>query len=864
MSYVLRLFQKLSLRRLMVVCVGIVMILMSVSLQRWSTATHAVMPIGSHDAVWMVGFYPVEGNSRWSSGANSIRLPAIHNGWNIASLDLQSGHIQTEPIDITLTTGTNQQIAWQVASNVTLVRRYVVLIPPAGGLGWLMPLDFKSSTFQVPNDPRELGVRLSQIAVSPSLLTSGIPNVLIFWWLIGAILVLLFWMAGVGWWGNIWASSSMLVALGMLFLANRFDAVIDLFEWFSTDINNPHKVQFIFLLSFGVVALVVYLIARLLPVTNTFLARISAFLQTRAFPYTSSHEHNKFAILRFFFGLIILLRAHDVASLLLPEEYFQPAGIYNGMEHFFALMIMFGFCTQFSFGFFLFVMFPIGVISLKSYTLGNDVAAMVAMFLMLTNSGRFLSVDSVIIKKYPRLRGILGYSAEIPNITTNTIAKFLLLASYWLVCLYSFSKHIDVSTWLTGVAGPMMFVNNFMSRYHVLFGQIFLQSNLAVLLARGSIIVMLIWYVVMVPGVMVGGWWRRLVIIWGILFLCLSVFFLQLGSLSLFEAIMWIALFWPQWGVDSSKKCYLFYDDKCNLCDRTVQFVRNIDVFDRIQLMPVSQNTEALHHYGITAEAALADLHGVLPNQGVVHAGYGLYELLARQLLLLWIVVPILWLGRVFRIGPMIYRFIADRRRAMFGVCALPSPKAEWNVVAPQPAPVRSLLFSMIACHVLLLGTVYLVSMPIPYLGMAGSANIMNNAAWRYGIAPIDVFNNKDLRMTENWFTLTDTTSNRLLPILDSDGSRLAYHKSDRIYFGHTLKFRRLEIGNPDCGFLGHEGKMRYFAEVWMNDSGLTGSRNFRYTQYYQAAPSPLLLEMNVYELNPTEVRCSVEYTVTR
>ena len=217
MSYVLRLFQKLSLRRLMVVCVGIVMILMSVSLQRWSTATHAVMPIGTHDAVWMVGFYPVEGNSRWSSGANSIRLPAIHNGWNIASLDLQSGHIQPEPIDVMLTTGTNQQIAWQVASNVTLVRRYVVLIPPAGGLGWFVPLDFKSSTFQVPNDPRELGVRLSQIAVSPSLLTSGIPNVLIFWWLIGAILVLLFWMAGVGWWGNIWASSSMLVVLGMWF-----------------------------------------------------------------------------------------------------------------------------------------------------------------------------------------------------------------------------------------------------------------------------------------------------------------------------------------------------------------------------------------------------------------------------------------------------------------------------------------------------------------------------------------------------------------------------------------------------------------------------------------------------------------------
>ena len=830
MSYALSSFRKLSLRRLMVVCVGIVMILMSMTIYRWSTSTSAEVMVGINNEIWLSGFYSAEGKVRWSSGANSIRLPAIHNGWNIASLDLQSGHIQTDPIEIILTTATNQQIAWNVSSATMLVRRYAILTPPAGGLGWFVPLDFKSSTFQVPNDPRELGVRLSRIAVSPSLLTSGIPNVLIFWWLIGAVLVLLFWMASVGWWGNIWASSSILAVLGILFLANRFDTVINLFEWlrinlfewFGTEISNPHKVQFMFLFSFGVVALVVYLIARLFPVTNTFLARISAFLQARAFPYTSSHEHNKFAILRFFFGLIILLRAHDVASLLLPEEYFQPMGIYNGMEHFFALMIMFGFCTQFSFGFFLFVMFPIGQYYLRTYTLGNDVAAMVATFLLLTHSGRFLSVDSVIIKKQPALRGVLGYGADFPNITTNTIAKFLLIFSYWTVCLYSFSMHLDVSSWQTGIAGPLMFVNNFMSRYHVFFAQIFLQSNLAVLLARASIIIMLIWYGVMMLGIIMGGWWRRLVIIWGILFLCLSVFFLQLGSLSYFETIMWVALFWPKWGVDSSKKCYLFYDDKCNLCDRTVQFVRNIDVFDRIQLMPVSQNAVALHHYGITTETALEDLHGVLSDQGVVRAGYALYELLARQLILLWIVVPVLWLGRVLRIGPMIYRFIADRRRAMFGVCALPSPKAEWNV-APPPAPARSLLFSMIACHILLLGTVFLFSMPMRYIGIAGSSSLMTNAAHFYGVVVIEVFNNEDLLMMENWFTLTDATSNRLLPIFESDGSRLEYHKSDRIYFGHTLKFRRLEIGNSDCAFVRQAKMMRYLTEVWMNNSGLTG-----------------------------------------
>jgi predicted DCC family thiol-disulfide oxidoreductase YuxK len=863
MMYVLNLLRKLSFRGLLIVVISIVMILMSIIFYRWSRVTQMVIPIGLHDALWVEGFHDVEGNSRWSSAANIIRLPAIHNGWNITILDLQNGHIQPEPIDITLTTATNQRVVWQISSTVMLVRKYAVLIPPAAGLRWFVPLDLKSSTFQAENDQRSLGVRLSKIVVSPSLLTSGIPNALIFWWLIGVVLVLLFWIFGGGWWSTIWGSSSVLVALGMLFLVSGVDAGVVLFDWLSTYSKSLNTVYFVFLLSFGIVALAVYLIARLFPVTNTFLPRISAFLQTRAFPYTSSHEHNKFAILRFFFGLVILLRAQDVASLLLPEEYFLPLGIYNGMEHFFALMIMFGFCTQFSFGYFIFVMFSIGESALGTSTLGNDVAAMVAMFLLLTQSGRFLSVDSVIIQKYPALRGVLGYGAELPNITTTTIAKLLLYASYWFVCLYSFSMHIDVSSWLNGTAGPLLFVNNFMSRFHVFFTQIFLQSDLAVLMARVSIIVMLVWYAVMVLGVLMGGWWRRLNIIWGVLFLCLSMFFLQLGSLSYFETIMWIVLFWPKWGVDNSKKCYLFYDDKCNLCDRTVQFVRTVDIFDRIQLMPVSHNAVALQQYGITTEAALEDLHGVLPDQGVVRAGYALYELLARQLLLLWLLVPVLWLGRVLRIGPFIYRFVAVRRRAMFGVCVLPVPKPEWNI-APQQAPVRSLLFSMIACHVLVLGAVYLASMRIPYIEIERKDSLLNNAAHIYGIAPIDVFNNTDLLMMENWFTLTEATSNRLLPVFDRDGSRFAYHKSDRIYYGHTIIFRRSEIGRPNCAFMRQEPMMRYLANIWMHQSRLTGSHEFIYTQYYQKAPSVQLLAMNAYKPNLVEVRCTVNFTVVR
>lgn len=615
--------------------------------------------------------------------------------------------------------------------------------------------------------------------------------------------------------------------------------------------------------SFVAMAGAVILATRMIPSFANLWPRFAVFLQKRAFPLTSGQERNKFALLRIVFGFIIFMRAVDVASLLLPEEYFTYVGIYNGMELIFASFIMLGLFTQFSLGFFVFSMWIIGEKALTSSTLGNDVGSMVAIFFILTESGRNLSVDSWLIRRFPGLRLILGYGKHIPGDNPITIAKFLMAASYWFVCLYSLSMHVNEPAWMTGVAGPMLFTSNFMSRFHALFEPIMVQSDLAVLLARFSLFFMILWYAMLVPWIILGGWWRKFIIIWGILFFILSGVFLQLGSLAYFEAVMWIALFWPRWGVDDTKKLLLFYDDKCNLCDRTVKFVRTIDVFDRVTLTPVSRNHDTLAQYGISVDAALEDLHGVIPPQGTVYAGYALYEALARHLLLLWIVIPILWLGRITTIGPSIYRYIAARRRAMFGVCTLPRPKPEWHT-GPRPSNELSPLLPIISWHVMLIGVIFAVSMPVPFVGIKGSRNAVVLAAQFYGITEINVFNKTDLRMVENWFTLTDVQTEALLPIFDVDGSRLEYHRSDRIYFGNTVTFRRREIVSKDCAFTRRESTIRYLANVWMADNGITGSRTIRFTHYHQPSPNQKLLAQNTYEVKPATIRCSVDFNVTR
>jgi len=163
------------------------------------------------------------------------------------------------------------------------------------------------------------------------------------------------------------------------------------------------------------------------------------------------------------------------------------------------------------------------------------------------------------------------------------------------------------------------------------------------------------------------------------------------------------------------------------------------------------------------------------------------------------------------------------------------------------------------------LSSIYAVSMPAPYVGIAGNdRHPLVMAAQFYGIAPINVFNNIDLQMVDNWFTLADTQTDTLLPILDVDGSRLAYHRSDRIYFGNTVGFRRGEIGSTDCSFTRREKSIRYLANVWMAENGITGTRAIRYTQYYRPHPDQQLLAQNIYRINPVTIRCTVDFSITR
>jgi hypothetical protein len=95
--------------------------------------------------------------------------------------------------------------------------------------------------------------------------------------------------------------------------------------------------------------------------------------------------------------------------------------------------------------------------------------------------------------------------------------------------------------------------------------------------------------------------------------------------------------------------------------------------------------------------------------------------------------------------------------------------------------------------------------------------------AW-VGLDAPQVFNDADLRMGERWpviHRIDENGQRTLVPFNGNDGERLAYHKSDMLYFGNSLRWRRRMIGNDPAAY---------------NAPGATGYEQIREVCYYDAA----------------------------
>lgn len=609
------------------------------------------------------------------------------------------------------------------------------------------------------------------------------------------------------------------------------------------------------------------------------LNRFARWLSARgAFTSDAVREAPKFALIRIVFGVFLFDRVMAIAVRMPATDWADTQVVLPVvLVTILSIMLTVGFATQLVLVAFIVWDWQLFEYWMASRTLGNDIASMLALLLLLTNAGAHFSVDGWLRKKAGAIGAAVRYTYFEDGIAPNNvvqIAKFVTLGSYWLVCVFSLMMHLSETAWMTGSAGPHLLTNQFMSRYGDEFTYLFqVGGTPAVWLARVSLWVMLPWYLLVLPGVLMGRWMRAYIIGWGILFFCLSRFVLQLGWLADFEFLFWIGLFLSPRLLGSQDDLAVAYDDRCSLCDRTVNFIRRLDLFGRIELRPVSQNHEWLQERGISATDALTDLYGVEATSGEINSGYDFYVRLTRKLFLLWPVYPVLLLGRFLKVGPMVYRVIADRRTKLFGVCQMATPKpnvrVKSNISADRDIGFGNPLLPLVV-HWSFFAIAFLWHIPAPFVGHDGMPAPFGkdkdfkhivNAAHIYGIAPINVFNQTDLRMTENWFTLSqegDNGERELLPVFNEKGQRLGLHRSDRLYFGHTVPFRRKTIDKEGCHFEQWSAQMAFLASHSFSQDAVPDE--IVYTQYFQAlVPNEDVFRGNFYPETP-RIICQVTF----
>ncbi len=590
-----------------------------------------------------------------------------------------------------------------------------------------------------------------------------------------------------------------------------------------------------------------------------------AMARRGAFRSSPTAEAPKFALLRFLFGLFLVERAVWVLVYLPPADWQDPLIVWAALSPLVAgVLVATGTCTQLTLLYLILIQWQLGERVLRTVTLGNDVAAMLALLLFFASAGAHASVDGWWMRRGGRLGRFLQrtYALDgLPSVGTLQIAKLATLAAYWCVCLYSMLSHLAEPAWMDGSAGPLLLTNNFMSSYHGQFEAFFELGPWAVLLGRVSLWAMLPWYTLLLPCVLFGGLARLYAIAWGLVFFAMSLVVLQLGWLAQFELLFFAGLFWERRWLPGAGDVELAYDDRCRLCRRTVWLLMRLDILRVLRLRPASRCEDWLTEHGIDQDAARGAIH-LVDGAGSKTRGFEAYVTLSRSLLLLAPLWPGLLLLRRVGLGDAMYRFVASRRLLWFGEC----DPVDNGPATPSPSTVRERLdrrsaIVPVAAHLSLLALLFLAAVPAPSLNWEGvpmptPARRGVEAAHLYGMTPINVFNRADLRMAENWFTLSRVApsgSLERLPILREDGSRLEWHRSDRVYFGHTLRFRRGALREErGCHFDRFRATIEWLASVDAAPEGTT----FEFVQLHQPLPELRLLLDGRYVSQPADVVC--------
>lgn len=499
-------------------------------------------------------------------------------------------------------------------------------------------------------------------------------------------------------------------------------------------------------------------------------------------------------IIRIALGCILIYRLYYIYL------YFTPLGLQGvklmllALYSALTLMVTIGFLTPIAMLSLLLLQLAINY-QFGTYTLGVDVTAMALVSFILYPAGRMYSIDARLIEKIAIFRNIYSWFEWSDRSAQVSLAKLMSFLLYGYLCVYSDLVHLDDPSWKTADASILLLSSTYLSRWPYQFQWLFENYDVAVTLARFSMYVTIAWYFCLVPFVLIGGWLRLLAEAWTILFLLLSAFVLQLSTLPYIEFLLLIFWFWDMWLEESQNRkassLNILFDDKCNLCDKTIFALKSIDLFRMISFHPISKNLDLCKFVGVEPNDLYKNIYAWDDTNSKVYSGYDFYVHVSQRIILLYPIYPILLALKLVKIGPIVYSFIARYRLKLFGVCNFPSlrsPSPQDGLSTKQGNGYFSKSFLLTVLVFFLIGLFHLPGVPSPITDSTLDSRL-GVAHHILGITPIDVFNQTDLQMTYHFYTAKNSES--IIPFTREDGSRDKWHESDKVYFGNSLLWRR-------------------------------------------------------------------------
>jgi len=482
---------------------------------------------------------------------------------------------------------------------------------------------------------------------------------------------------------------------------------------------------------------------------------------------------------RVLFGLLVLWRYFTFlgSSVLSPEPDKYLLLTVTSLVA--SLCVTLGFLTKISLGYLL--VFSLAFKSVLPGSLGDQIAMMLIWGMLIGGAGEKHSIDAYLASKGGWLKWIPlplpgKYSERI------AIARSFPLFLYWMVALNAMAYHFQDQFWLEGDVLQLLLTTPYITEYYSYLETWRNYHSLSFdWFMKISLVVQGFWELLLFPLFYIPIF-RPFVVFQGLAFFVISTMTLNLGYLPYGELLLWFFIF--GYFKPAKVPLTLFYDDKCGLCQRSVKVLAFFDVANKLSLKKLSEaNGEAQDLFQSTNSIVSYD------NRDLT-AGYDVYIILSKKLILFWPLHPFLQLGRIANIGPKIYQWVATNRskvtmcKITFEDSLKTSFKQYGNIL-----PIVLIALGLTAT-VFLSNTLYVLSIHANLKDQVRSPiRSLKHASRLASFTPVKVFNKGDLSLGSTSFVMYQESNNRIkiVPYQDHLGGRLRYIKNEYAYFKMSL-----------------------------------------------------------------------------